>query len=258
MQTHQLVTLVEPMLSDLMAAHDVVRVVDLGCGRSYLTVLLAWCFRELWKHPAQILGVDQQAVLVAKCRRRAPLMNLDKGLRFEVAPISGLDICATWRRAFEETPGEPLVHAVLALHACDTATDEALAVGIRSVAPFIAVVPCCQAELASHWATLAAEGRAGALAPLWQSPHLRREAGATLTDALRTLLLRAHGYRVTAMEAVPSEHTPKNTLLRAVRGSPAADVVAARAEYVELKAACGGPVLALERALTGWSGASGQ
>ncbi|HVV83104.1 MAG TPA: methyltransferase, partial [Kofleriaceae bacterium] len=135
------------------------------------------------------------------------------------------------------------VDAVIALHACDTATCDAIALGVQTRATVIAVAPCCQAELARGWTELAAAGAGGAFAPIWSMPHLRRELAAEVTDALRTLLLRAAGYEVAAIEFVPSPHTRKNTLIRAVRrGAPDP---AARAAHDELVAATGGRGLAL-------------
>jgi hypothetical protein len=144
---------------------------------------------------------------------------------------------------------------LVALHACDTATDEALALGIGWGAELIAAAPCCQAELARAWAARAAAAGAAArdaggahpFAPIWGAPHLRREAGATLTDALRALLLRGCGYETTPMEFVASAHTPKNTLLRAVRAGPP-DAAAMRA-YVALRDALGGDDIRLAHLL---------
>ena len=113
------------------------------------------------------------------------------------------------------------LHGVFALHACDTATCDAIALGVARAAELIAVAPCCQAELARGWTALAERGDAGAFAPIWSAPHLRREISAHVTDAMRTLLLRAAGYAVTPMEFIAAEHTKKNTLIRAIRrGAP--------------------------------------
>jgi hypothetical protein len=156
----------------------------------------------------------------------------------------------------------PDVHAVLALHACDTATCDAIALGVERAVDLIAVAPCCQAELARAWAELAAapaapadpapagpaapvtpaRPAAEAFGPIWRAPHLRRELAAHVTDAMRALLLRAAGYRVTALQFIAAEHTQKNTLLRALRGAPEP---AARVEYDALVAATGGRGLAL-------------
>jgi SAM-dependent methyltransferase len=207
----------------------VVRIVDAGCGRSYLTLLLAWHARALG-HRVEVLGVDRNADVIAEARRRTELAGLADVVRYEAVALESL--------ALAEAP-----HALFALHACDTATCDALALGVRAGAELIAVAPCCQAELARAWAALAAAGAAGAFAPVWGAPHLRRELAAHATDAMRVQLLRAAGYAVTAMEFIAPEHTAKNTLLRAQRrGAPDP---AARAAYEALVAATGGAGLAL-------------
>jgi hypothetical protein len=215
--------------------------------------VLAWLARERWGQRLEVLGVDRDVDVIAAGRRRAAVAGLDDVVRFAVAPLAGLDLAATWAEAFVREPdrpaaeafvrepdrpaaaavvrepdssradgpraGEPAVRidAVVALHACDTATCDAIALGVAAGAELIAVAPCCQAELARAWSELAAAGAAGAFAPIWSMPHLRRELAAELTDAMRTLLLRAAGYDVAAIEFVPSPHTRKNTLIRALR-----------------------------------------
>jgi hypothetical protein len=234
LQINHVVRILEPALAALRDRHPVIRIVDAGCGRSYLTLLLAWCARERWRHPVEILGVDRNPELIAECRRRTALAGLADVVRFEVA-------------ALEAVPAAD-VHAVLALHACDTATCDAIALGVSRGAELIAVAPCCQAELARAWSELAAPAAPAApaafaaFAPIWRAPHLRRETAAHVTDAMRALLLRAAGYRVTAMEFIAAEHTAKNTLLRAIRAEPDPT---ARAEYDALVAATGGRGLAL-------------
>jgi len=246
-QINHMVGLLEPVFLDLAADHPVVRILDAACGSSYLTLLLAWCFEHRWRHPCEVLGVDRNPGVVEASRGRARDAGLDGVLRFEPGSLGELDTAATWAEAFDE-PIEPLgVQAVVALHACDTATDEAIALGVGLDAEFIGVAPCCHAELARHWATLAEEDHGGAFAPVWASPHLRRETAATLTDALRTLLLRHAGYRVTAMEFVSSRHTPRNTLLRARRGADG--VTGAGPAYLGLREAVGGTALRLEQLL---------
>jgi SAM-dependent methyltransferase len=203
MQVNHMIALLEPLMLDLAAAHPRVEVLDLGCGSSHLTLLLAWCFLHRWKHPAAVRGVDRNPALVEACRQRAE----DAGLG------DAVDLRAAWIGDLQAERA----HAVVALHACDTATCDAIAFAIGHGADLIAVAPCCQAELSRRWSET--ETRDPALAPIFSSPHLRRELAATTTDAMRMLLLRASGYRTTAMEFVPSPHTPKNTLIRAVRTS---------------------------------------
>lgn len=234
LQINHVVRALEPALSELRARHPVIQILDAGCGRSYLTLLVAWVARERWGHRVEILGVDRNPEVIAECRRRTEIAELSDVVRFEVAQL--------------EEVRAPDVHAVMSLHACDTATCDAIALGVARGAELIAVAPCCQAELARAWTELAAEpGPAAdrAFAPIWRTPHLRREMAAHTTDAMRALLLRAAGYRVTAMEFVAAAHTPKNTLLRAMRVPGAVPDPAARAEYDALVAATGGRGLAL-------------
>ncbi len=225
-QINHMVALLGPALRDLRARHPAIRLLDAGCGRSYLTLLLAWCARHVWNHPLEVIGIDRDADVIAEARRRAELAELTDVARFEVGDIAS---CS------------PDIHGVVALHACDTATCDALALGIERGADLLAVAPCCQAELARAWAALA--DRDGAFAPIWRTPHLRRETAADITDAMRVALLAAAGYDVSAMEFVPAEHTRKNTLIVALhRGAPGS-----RAAYEALRDATGGADIHLAR-----------
>jgi hypothetical protein len=228
LQINHLVRLVEPAFAELRTRHPTIQVLDAGCGRSYLTLLLAWCARERWNHRLEVLGIDRDPDVIAECRRRTAIAELDDVVRFETAELAAAEVGA--------------VHAVVSLHACDTATCDAIAIGAKLDAEVIAVAPCCQAELARGWATLAEQGAAGGFAPIWNAGHLRRETAAHVTDAMRVLLLRAAGYQVTATELVAEGHSTKNTLLRATRGAPDPS---ARAEYDALVSATGGCGLAL-------------
>lgn len=133
---------------------------------------------------------------------------------------------------------------MVALHACDTATDDAIVLGVGLDATLLALAPCCQAELARKWSVVAASG---AFAPIRRTPHLRREVASLVTDTMRQLLIRAAGYECWALELVPTEHTPKNLMLRAMnRHAPDAS---ARAEYEALRTATGGVGIELEERL---------
>lgn len=224
-QVQHMVALLGPALRTLRGGAAPIRVVDAACGRSYLSIVLAWCARHVWGERLEVRGVDRDPDVIAEGRRRAALLGLDDVTSFEAAPLDGVDAAGA--------------DAVIALHACDTATCDAIALGVAGGARMIAVAPCCQAELARAWA--AAPG--GAFAPVHRTPHLRRELAAQLTDTMRTLLLAACGYQVAAIELVPTEHSAKNTLIRA-HGRAAPDP-AARAEYEALVTATGGAGLAL-------------
>lgn len=232
-QINHMVGVLGPAFAELRTRHPRIRLLDAGCGRSYLTLLLAWCGEHVWRHPVEVLGVDRNAAVIDECRRRSTIALLDHVARFEVGDIAAID--------------HDDVHGVIALHACDTATCDAIALGVARRAELVAVAPCCQAELARGWEALADAGTTGELAPIWRTPHLRRETAAHITDAMRTLLLRAAGYEVAAIEFIGSEHTKKNTLIRAMKRGGPDD--AARREYETLVRATGGVGLGLERRL---------
>ncbi len=244
-QINHMLTVLLPSLRVLRARCAKVRILDAACGRSYLSTLVAWHFKHRWKHPVEILGIDHSAALVEDSRRRTALIGLDELLRFEVAPLDGLEVEATWSAAFGQPSGPQPFHGLISLHACDTATDDAIALALAHEAEMIAVVPCCQAELAAGWAALAAKSAPGDFAPLWSGRHLSQSTGAHVTDLFRVLLLRAAGYEASAIEFVPSEHTPKNTLIRALRSSNGCPE--ALDQYRALKAATGGVGIGLER-----------
>lgn len=219
-QINHMILVLQPALTELCAQFSQVRILDAGCGRSYLTMLLAWWFAEHEHHPVSIVGVDRSQAMVDACRQRAERAELE-GIRFLASELNDLEL--------DEPP-----HAVISLHACDTATDDAIVLGVQAEAEFIAVAPCCQAELARGWESLPP----GVFSAMQGVPHFRRKVAATTTDVFRVLLLKAAGYDADAVEFVDSNHTPKNTLIRAVQQG-AGDAEAA-AQYHELVQATGG------------------
>lgn len=250
LQINHMISLIAPPFRALAKAMPgrTLTLLDAGCGNSYLSLAFAFLAREAaagrlpqitdWKDTKfelRVIGVDTNAEVIRQSRERAAQLGLEEAMSFQCLPL-----------AEAELPER--LHAVMALHACDTATDDALALGIRRQADLLAVAPCCQAELAQFFKTLAS--RAGADHPLdviLHSPNLRRDTAATFTDALRLALIRALGYEATATEFIPSAHTPKNRLILAERrgryNKPGL------ASFLALKAAAGDAELALERAL---------
>jgi len=226
-QINHLLAVVRPALDELIERHPTVRIVDAGCGRSALSLLVAWWFRQRG-HPADVLAIDRDAGLLEAAKRSAEVAGLD--VRYRAAELATVDA---------------EMHGLLALHACDTATDDAIALGVERGADFVAVAPCCQRELSAAWAALADHP----MAALWDSPHLRRAAAATVTDAFRLWLLRARGYEASATEFVEAVHTPKNTLIRAMKR--AGPDPAAWQRFEALKAQTGGATIALEARLRG-------
>jgi SAM-dependent methyltransferase len=213
-QVNHLVELCRPTWEKLAAGRVVdaerpLRIVDLACGNSYLAFVLLEALR-LVELPARLLGVDRRDDVIASSRERAAAIGFADRSRFLATELEALDAA----RPSHELGGP--VDLALALHACDTATDGALAIAIAAGASAILAVPCCQAELARQ---LRGEGELGErLVPaMLDQGLLRRGFGELLTDSLRIELLEACGYTVTTLEFVDSEHTPKNLLIRAHR-----------------------------------------
>ena len=185
------------------------RIVDFGSGKSYLTFALHHLLTVVHGRDVDLVGLDLKTDTVEHCEALARRLEA-QGLRFEVGDIAGYDALSG-------------VDLVVSLHACDTATDEALDRAVRAQAAVILAVPCCQHELAPQLEN-------AALAPLLRHGMLRERFAADVTDAARAQLLGAVGYDVQVVEFVELEHTPKNVLLRAV-ARPGRDVAKAMADY---------------------------
>ncbi|MGZ6123710.1 MAG: class I SAM-dependent methyltransferase [Myxococcales bacterium] len=202
-QVNHLVQLLEPALRDVLERHPQPVLVDAGAGNAYLGFVLYELF--LREHEtAVIYSVESRADLVERGRERAARLGFSR-MRFLHAPIG---------EAPRELPER--VHMVLALHACDTATDDALLLALRHDADHVAAVPCCQAEVAAQLK----ESRHVAPRPwplLWDHPIHRREMGAHLTNVIRALALQSRGYQVTVTELTGWEHSLKNELILARR-----------------------------------------
>jgi hypothetical protein len=214
-QVNRFLELVEDILPALPAGR--LKVVDFGSGRSYLTFALHHLLATVHGRDVEIVGLDLKADVVEDCEALARRIGAE-GLRFEVGDIAGYD----------SMDGTDLV---VSLHACDTATDEALDRAVRADVPVILAVPCCQHELMPQLDN-------AALRPLLRHGTLRERFAAEVTDAARAQLLGAVGYDVQVVEFVELQHTPKNVLLRAV-ARPTRDRRKALAEYVAFSAELG-------------------
>ncbi len=218
------------LAADRSSESEPLRILDLACGNGYLGFVLVEALR-LAEIPARLHGVDHNADFIRQCRERATALGHER-LTFREASIDQVDIDATG------LGGPPQL--VVALHACDTATDDALALAIRAGARSILAAPCCQRELAEQLRDSSGAARADAapVPALLQHSILRQGYAADLTDALRVELLQACGYHVDAIEFVGSQHTPKNLLLRAHRRHPDAPVEPARWRLADVRARC--------------------
>jgi SAM-dependent methyltransferase len=190
-----------------------IRVVDAGCGKAYMSLALVAYGREVGTR-VELVGLDTNPGVIATVTGIAASLGYDEA-RFETTSIGA------WEG------GDP-IDLLVSLHACDTATDEAIAAGVRLGAEAIVVAPCCHHELAAQIAARAKDGllRHGLL--------LGRQAD-LITDALRASALEALGYRVEVMEFVSAEHTAKNLMIRAVRAASPERQARGRAEYLELR-----------------------
>lgn len=248
-QINHMITLLMPQLSDLMGRHAPVRLLDACCGTSYLSLALAWLFREEWQKPLQMVGVDADPAVIQTSAARATALGLEASVRFKVSRVEELAWDLTFEELFPEASevANKRPHLLVALHACDTATDHALALGVKLKSDAVAVAPCCHAELARKWKDLG--NLSHPFGPVFRTPNLRRDIAANMTDTLRMLLVRSRGYEVTATEFVPSAHTPKNRLLLAVRrGNFLKD---AEDQHQDLKASLGDQGIKLEDLLLG-------
>ena len=193
-QVNHLLKQMSSALSDIFNRYDDPIIVDMGAGRA--TVSLALYDRWIRAHgKGQLIAIESRPELVQKVKQATQ----DNYPRFHMIEGSALKV---------ELPKR--VHLVLGLHACDLATDYAIARGITHKADYFSLVPCCQAEFAQ---ALKQSQRKDALSNLWSSAHHRREFGAHLTNVVRTQVLKSVGYAVTVTELTGWEHSMKNELI---------------------------------------------
>ena len=197
-QVNHLANLVAPALDDVLARFGDPVVVDCGAGKSALGFILYELFLK-GAGKGRLVAVESRPDLARGGAERAVRLGFER-LSFLESPI-------------EAAPVPERVHLVTALHACDTATDDALLLAIRHNADHVAVVPCCQAEVARQLAEVAEPSPV--LAPLFEHSWHRREFGSHLTNVIRALVLEAEGYRVTVTELTGWEHSLKNELILA-------------------------------------------
>jgi SAM-dependent methyltransferase len=214
-QVNRFLELVEDVVPSLRP-DGTLRIVDFGCGKSYLTFAIHHLLTEIRGREVEIVGLDLKADVIEACSALADRAGAG-GLRFEQGDIASYE-------------AGDRVDLVVSLHACDTATDEALAQAVRWKADAILAVPCCQKEAYRQL-------ESSLLAPLLRHGLAKERFAALVTDTLRAQLLELHGYRAQLVEFVSLEHTAKNVLIRAIKGSPAGDE--ARHAYEDLRDSLG-------------------
>ena len=204
-QVYHLYQFIEPLLAELSADGHAPLLADHGAGKSYLGfILYDLFFKQLGR--GEIYGIEWRAELVERSRTLAQRLGFAR-MRF-------LDMAVADAAGLADLPER--FDIVTALHACDTATDDAIAFGLQKQARAMVLVPCCQAEVAASLRqTKALSLSRTPLAELWRHPIHTREMGSQITNVLRCLHLEASGYQVTVTELVGWEHSMKNELILA-------------------------------------------
>lgn len=208
-QVQDLIGLLEPVVDDAvlrgpgasLSVERSLRIVDLGCGNAYLTFAVFRYLTEVRELPVQATGIDMKAQARARGNDLAGTLGVNDRMRFVEGTISDAVV-----------DGSP--DLVLALHACDTATDDALARAVRWQAPVVVAAPCCHHDIQRQLAATVPPDRYRLVT---RHGILSERFADVLTDAFRGAILRIVGYRVEVMEFVDSRHTPRNVLIRAVR-----------------------------------------
>lgn len=196
-QINRYLEFIEDVL-DALPKDRTIRIIDFGCGKSYLTFAMYYYLHELQGRDIRVTGLDLKQEVIEHCNRLAQTLRY-QNLCFERGDISTYD-------------GAEQVDMVVSLHACDKATDYALEKAVRWDAQVIMAVPCCQHELNGQM-------RCETLQPILKYGVIKERMAALVTDALRANLLEQQGYDTQILEFIDMEHTPKNLMIRAVKNS---------------------------------------
>jgi hypothetical protein len=202
-QVYHLYQFIEPLLKEVQLDHSEVTLVDHGAGKSYLGFILYDLFFKDKPSSGHIYGIETRDELVKKSQELAQRLNFPgmSFLNLSVAESIDSDLLPE------------SIDVVTALHACNTATDDAIAFALKKNAKFMVLVPCCQAEVATVLRKNKSQALKNPLSEIWRHPIHTREFGSQITNVLRCLQLEAHGYQVTVTELVGWEHSMKNELI---------------------------------------------
>lgn len=202
-QVYHLYQFIEPLLQQVKDERGAVTLADHGAGKSYLGFILYDLFFKALHDASHIYGIETREQLVTHSRELAQ--------RLGFGGMSFLNLSVAESIESDKLPEQ--VDVITALHACNTATDDAIHFALAKKAQFIVLVPCCQAEVAAVLRKHKAAALKQPLAELWRHPIHTREFGSHVTNVLRCLQLQAHGYQVTVTELVGWEHSMKNELI---------------------------------------------
>lgn len=193
-QIDHFIELISDMLKEMADRHESLTILDCGCGKSYLTFVLNYYIKEVLKKQCYFIGLDYSETVIEASKRMAQNLGYNN-MEFRVTDIKNYT-------ASRE------IHLVISLHACDTATDQALALGIRNNVKSMIMVPCCHRELLSQYAYEPFE-------QILKHGILKARMADVLTDGMRALFLESLGYKVSIVEYISPLETPKNLMLRA-------------------------------------------
>jgi len=206
-QVYHLVQFIEPLLQEVLTKKDHLSIVDHGAGKSYLGFILNDLFCKLQSKPSTIYGIEVREELVKKSQELAT--------RLDFKNMSFLHLSAEDSLHSDLLPDQ--IDVVTALHACNTATDDAIRFALTKKAQHVVLVPCCQAEVAATLRKTKSQALKNELSEIWRHPIHTREFGSHITNVLRCLQLESHGYDVTVTELVGWEHSMKNELIIATQ-----------------------------------------
>ena len=202
-QVYHLYQFIEPLLQQVKDERGAVTLVDHGAGKSYLGFILYDLFFKALRDASRIFGIETREELVVHSRELAQRLGFGGMSFFNLSVADSI--------VSDRLPEK--IDVVTALHACDTATDDAIRFALSKQAQFVVLVPCCQAEVAAVLRKNKNAMLKNPLAELWRHPIHTREFGSHVTNVLRCLQLQAHGYQVTVTELVGWEHSMKNELI---------------------------------------------
>ena len=194
-QIDHYIEILQPVIETLPKNRRVC-ILDCACGKSYLSFVLNYYMRDMLKMDCRFIGVDYSETVIEASKRMA------KNLGYHNMEFVCADV-----RVYEPTE---TIDLLVSLHACDTATDMAIGLGIRTGVKAMVVVPCCHKEMLSQY-------HYDAFAPLLKHPIFKARLADVLTDAMRCLYMEACGYEITAMEYISPLETPKNLMIKAVK-----------------------------------------
>ncbi len=216
-QINEFLRLVDDTINPKTITKSPLHILDFGCGSAYLSFAIYHYLNHILEIPTHLIGIDLKADLMHKHLETSQTLGWTN-IRFETIKIADFK------------PDLP-TDMVMALHACDTATDDAIAQGIKMQSKFILTVPCCHHHIQQQ---LTQQPAPSEFQAIFRHGILRQQFGDILTDALRASILRIMGYKTDVVEFVDSEHTPKNLMIRAIKLAPAGDPKFVQ-EYLNLK-----------------------